>query len=226
MREVLLLCLLAACRREPDIVRCQRALTTPMTQQDDLYVVSRCAPLFRQPCREALGTARKGRTVPEALAIVEQCARAYCAEMPEQELCKPSRNRAPAATRDQFGPFVAAALARTPAADPRELPVVGMAMAIELIPQQTQRLRLGVEHGQLVLALPDASWRTPDPPAPADLAPLTAALRQRMPDPTNGGVTIEGLHALSKEAQRAVEGTIQAAGYQWVTCLPDLSNCR
>ena len=227
MRSTVLLVLLAASsQKDGNVSRCQRALNTPLSKQGDLFMVSACAPLFRPACRDALGTARKGRTVPEALAIVDQCGRAYCADMPAQPLCKPDRDRAPSAVREQFRTFVAAALAGATGPTASEADVVGLAMATELIPSMEQRLRVSVENGQLVLALPDRSWRVPDPPQPAQLAQLTAELRTRMPDPKNGGVVIEGMHALSKPSQRAIGDAISAAGYQYVACRPDMSNCR
>src|SRR5262249_36272208 len=138
---------------------------------------------------------------------------------------KPTRDPSPAAVRDQLRAFIPAALAGTPGATVAELEILAFAMAAELIPQQTQRLRVSVDKGQVVLSLPPASWRTPNPPAPADLAPRLAALHERVPDPKNGGVIIEGMHALSKEAQHAIETAVRQGGYEFVICREDRRNC-
>src|SRR5262249_25989809 len=107
-----------------------------------------------------------------------------------------------------------------------ELDVLGFAMESELIPTPTERLRVRVENGQLVLALRDASWRTAYPPAAADLAPLVAALRERLPDRDNAAVIVERVHSLTPEAERTIVHAIDGAGYGMVTCRPDMSNCR
>lgn len=223
---LLLLLALSGCRPKDPWARCKAALDTPLSRQSELYIVRECSVLFRPRCRDALSKATSRLTELERIAIVRTCAADYCgAREFSHPICNQGFPSTAAAVREGIASFVVQALRGTPGATSSDLKVVGFSFE-DLLPKHAQNLRIVVDaQGALMTLDGGGSWHVGLKFNADDLEPLVAAVRANSPDP-QPQLIVHGEHDLPQASRRLLDKALSAAGFEFVTCARDNSNCR